>query len=421
MTTQTLEAGQSQRRAGGLFTRALWRALNRIERGTLMIEDAGARFQFGSGAPRVKVTVRRPSFYRRVTMGGTVGAGEAYMDGDWDCDDLVGLMRMLLVNESAMAEVDGSSTLTTHLVNLLQHLFKRNSRAGSRKNIRAHYDLSNAFFSTFLDQQMMYSSAVYECEDASLEDASLAKLERICRKLELSPEDHLLEVGSGWGGLAVYAASRFGCRVTTVTISQEQFDAARARVRDAGLSGQVDVLLKDYRDLEGRFDKVVSVEMVEAVGHQYLDQYFRVLGRLLRPEGLMVLQAITIEDRRYRQALRSVDFIKKHIFPGSFIPSVSALVSSAAAQSQTVLVNLEDIGLDYALTLRAWRCRFEARLAEVASLGFDESFVRMWRFYLVYCEAGFLERAISNAQMVFAGSAYRRQPWRASLDQGATA
>ncbi len=421
MTTQTLEAGQLRRRGGGFFARVLCRALKRIERGTLIIEDADARLPFGSGEPRVTVTVRSPSFYRRVAMGGTVGAGESYMDGDWDCDDLVGLMRILLVNQSAMAKVDGSSTLSVQLANLLQHLFRRNSRTGSRNNIRAHYDLSNAFFSTFLDQQMMYSSAVYEHEDASLEEASLAKLERICRKLELTPEDHLLEVGSGWGGLAVYAASRFGCRVTTVTISREQFDAAQARVRDAGLSGQVDVLLKDYRDLEGQFDKIVSVEMVEAVGHQYLDQYFRALGGLLRPEGLMVLQAITIEDRRYRQALRSVDFIKKHIFPGSFIPSVSSLVSSAAAQSQTVLVNLEDIGLDYARTLRAWRYRFEARLAEVASLGFDESFVRMWRFYLVYCEAGFLERAISNAQMVFAGSAYRRQPWRASLDQGVTA
>lgn len=337
------------------------------------------------------------------------------MDGDWDCDDLVGLMRILLVNEPAMEKVDGSTTLSTQLANLLQHLFRRNSRAGSRENIRAHYDLSNAFFSTFLDQQMMYSSAVYEDEDASLEEASLAKLERLCRKLELSPEDHLLEVGTGWGGLAVYAASRFGCRVTTVTISREQFDAAEARVRDAGLSLLVDVILKDYRDVEGQFDKIVSVEMVEAVGHQYLDQYFRVLGRLLRPQGLMVLQAITIEDGRYRQALRSVDFIKKHIFPGSFIPSVSALVGSAAAQSKTVLVNLEDIGFDYARTLQAWRCRFEARLAEVAALGFDDAFVRMWRFYLAYCEAGFLERAISDVQMVFAGSEYRRRPWRASL------
>ena len=416
MTTQTLEAGRIRRRGAGLFAKALARALTGIERGTLIIEDGDASLRFGAGEPRAKVTVRRPSFYRRVALGGTVGAGEAYMDGDWDCDDLVGLMRTLLANAPAMAKVDGSSTLSAQLGNFLQHLFRRNSRAGSRKNIRAHYDLSNAFFSTFLDQQMMYSSAVYEHEGASLEEASLAKLERLCRKLELSPDDHLLEVGTGWGGLAVYAASRFGCRVTTVTISREQFDAARARVRDAGLSSRVDVLLRDYRDVEGQFDKIVSVEMVEAVGHQYLDQYFRVLGRLLRPEGLMVLQAITIEDRRYRQALRSVDFIKKHIFPGSFIPSVSALVSSAAAQSETVLVNLEDIGFDYARTLRAWSGRFEARLAEVEALGFDDAFVRMWRFYLAYCEAGFLERAISDVQMVFAGSRYRRQPWRALLN-----
>jgi len=415
MTTRTFSVDKPRRDADGVFARLLNRSLTGIERGCLLLEDRGSTSRFGSGEPVVRVEVQRPRFYRRVVLGGTVGAGESYMDGDWRCDDLVGLVRILLANQRAMVRMDGSSTLSAQLANLAQHLLRRNSRSGSRKNIRAHYDLSNAFFALFLDEQMMYSSAVFEDESATLEQASLAKLERLCRKLALSEEDHLLEVGTGWGGLAVYAARRFGCRVTTVTISREQFEAATARVTDAGLADRVTVLLKDYRDIEGQYDKIVSVEMVEAVGHQYLDQYFNVLGRLLRPDGLLALQAITIEDRRYQQALHSVDFIKKHIFPGSFIPCVSALVGSAAAQTETVLVSLEDIGVDYARTLRQWRQRFEQRLPEVLALGFDERFIRMWRFYLAYCEGGFLERAISDVQLVFAGPDYRGRPWRAAL------
>lgn len=415
MTTQTLRADDTQEPADGLFPRLLKRALSGIQHGCLVLEEGGAVLRFGSGEPAVTVRVHRPHFYRRVVLGGTVGAGEAYMDGDWECDDLVGLVRLLVLNRGAMSRLDGASTVSAQVANLLQHLGRRNSRSGSRKNIRAHYDLSNAFFETFLDSQMMYSSAVFEQQEQTLEAASAAKLERLCRKLELSADDHLLEVGAGWGGLAIHAAGHFGCRVTTVTISREQHEAACARVQAAGLEDRVRVLLQDYRDIEGQYDKIVSVEMVEAVGHQYLDQYFGVLGRLLRADGLMVIQAITIEDQRYQQALRSVDFIKKHIFPGSFIPSVSALVGSAANRSGTVLVNLEDIGLDYARTLRAWRERFEQRGSDIRALGFDERFVRMWRFYLAYCEGGFLERAISDVQMVFAGPAYRGQPWRARL------
>jgi cyclopropane-fatty-acyl-phospholipid synthase len=403
------------RPTGGWWAKRVLAALARLEHGTLRLLQGGTETCFGAGAPVVAVTVHRQRFFRRLALGGTVGAGEAYMDGDWDCDDLVGLVRLLAADRGAQGAIDGVATFTARAVSGLAHRARGNSRRGSRRNITAHYDLSNAFFETFLDRRMMYSSAIYERAGMTLEQASSAKLERLCRKLELTSEDHLLEVGSGWGGLAEYAAGRYGCRVTTVTISPAQYQAARARIRASGLEDRVTVLLRDYRDLDGCYDKIVSVEMVEAVGDNYLDGYFAILGRLLAPRGLMALQAITIEDQRFHQALRSVDFIKKHIFPGSFIPSVSRLVSSAARYSGTVLVSLEDMGHDYAETLAAWRARFEAERARVIELGFDERFVRMWRFYLAYCEGGFRERAISDVQLLFAGPAYRGRPWRAPL------
>jgi cyclopropane-fatty-acyl-phospholipid synthase len=418
----------SQRAAGNLqqdvsappvsasfWARRIHAALRHLAHGSLRLRDGGTERIFGQGAPAVTVTVHRPRFYRRLALGGSVGAGEAYMDGDWDSDDLVGVVRLLAANRAAMGALDGAGTLSVQAANLLQHLTRGNSRHGSRRNIAAHYDLSNAFFANFLDARMMYSSAVYEHDAMTLEQASTAKLERLCRKLELSPAHHLLEVGSGWGGLAEYAAARFGCRVTTATISPAQHETAVARIRRAGLEDRVEVLLRDYRDLDGRYDRIISVEMVEAVGERYLDGYFHTLGRLLAPHGLLALQAITIEDQRFRPALRSVDFIKKHIFPGSFIPCVSRLVSSAAAHSGTVLVSLEDIGADYAATLAAWRQRLDANVDRVLALGFDDRFVRMWRFYLAYCEGGFRERAISDVQLLFAGPAYRGRPWRAAL------
>lgn len=400
----------------GLFARLLHRALERLEHGSLTLREGAAETRYGAGEPAAVVTVHDPAFYRRVALGGTVGAGEAYMEGQWDCDDLVALVRILAANRDALARLDGAGTWLARAVDLVGHLGRANTRRGSRRNIEAHYDLSNAFFETFLDQRMMYSAAVYEADDMTLEEASRAKLERLCRKLELAPEDHLLEIGSGWGGLAEYAARRFGCRVTTATISPAQYEAAIDRVRSAGLEDQVEVLLTDYRDLTGEYDKLVSVEMVEAVGNDYLDGYFATLSRLVRPGGLIALQAITIEDRRFSSALREVDFIKKHVFPGSFIPSVSRLVSSAARHTDAVLVNLEDIGLDYATTLAAWRQRFEAARRQILLMGFDERFLRLWRFYLCYCEGGFRERAISDVQLLFAKPGYRGQAWRAGLE-----
>jgi len=398
------------------FARLLRRALQRLQHGSLILREGAVETRYGSGDPAAVVTVHDPAFYRRVALGGTVGAGEAYMAGQWDCDDLVALVRVLVANREALARLDGAGTWLARAVDLVGHLGRANSRRGSRRNIEAHYDLSNAFFETFLDQRMMYSAAVYEHDDMTLEEASRAKLERLCRKLELTADDHLLEIGSGWGGLAEYAARRFGCRVTTATSSPAQFEAAIDRVRSAGLEDRVEVLLTDYRDLTGEYDKLVSVEMVEAVGNDYLDGYFATLDRLVRPGGIIALQAITIEDRRFRSALREVDFIKKHVFPGSFIPSVSRLVSAAARHTDAVLVNLEDIGLDYAATLAEWRSRFEAARRQILLMGFDERFVRLWRFYLCYCEGGFRERAISDVQLLFAKPGYRGRAWRRSLE-----
>jgi len=258
----------------------------------------------------------------------------------------------------------------------------------------------------------MYSSAVFESVDMTLEEASTRKLERICRKLELNADDRLLEIGSGWGGFAIYAAKHYGCHVTTITISQEQFEEASRRVREGLLEDQIQVLLKDYREIQGLFDKVVSIEMVEAVGDAYLDTYFGVIDRVLRPGGLFLIQAITIQDQRYKKALQNVDFIKKYIFPGSFIPSVTALLDSVTKKTNCVLVNLEDFGFDYALTLADWRRRFENEIQHVLDMGFDHDFIRMWRFYLSYCEGGFRERSLSDVQLLFVKHGYKNRPWR---------
>jgi cyclopropane-fatty-acyl-phospholipid synthase len=296
----------------------------------------------------------------------------------------------------------------------LAHWYRRNTRAGSQRNIHAHYDLGNELFQLFLDPTMMYSSAVFPRPDASLEEASLHKLDLVCRKLDLRPDDHLLEIGTGWGGLALHAARNFGCRVTTTTISRNQFDFATGRVRGAGLGDRVKVLARDYRDLTGTFDKLVSIEMIEAVGHRFLDGYFRICSERLKPAGRMLLQAIVIADRNFEQARRSVDFIQKYIFPGGALSSCGALLSSVSRTTDLQLAGFQDIGLDYARTLRIWRERFLGRLRDVQRLGYPDDFVRMWEWYLAYCEGGFRERAISAVQVVFDKPECRLPPPRST-------
>jgi cyclopropane-fatty-acyl-phospholipid synthase len=329
------------------------------------------------------------------------------MDGHWDCSDLVGLVRLLVRNRNLLDGMEGGPARLGGWALKAWHALRRNTRDGARRNIAAHYDLGNPFFRLFLSDDLMYSSALYAGEDDSLEAASTRKLDRICDKLRLGADDHVVEIGTGWGGFAVHAARTRGCRVTTTTISREQHALACQRVADAGLQDRVQVLLSDYRDLRGHYDKLVSIEMIEAIGPQYLDTYFATLGRLLKPEGLGLVQAITIEDHRYEQAVRSVDFIKRHVFPGSFIPSIAAMLAAKTRSTDLALVHLEDFGPSYARTLHDWRLRFLANREAVRAQGFDERFLRMWEFYLAYCEGGFLERSIGVAHLLLAKPGYR--------------
>jgi cyclopropane-fatty-acyl-phospholipid synthase len=410
-------AGLVRARGGPLQAaarRVLLAKLPAISAGELRIVEGGEAHTFGRAGldfpVRACVRVEDPAFWTRTAFGGTVGAAESYLDGEWSCDDLTALVRILVRNSAAMDGIErGAGALTAPLLRLW-HRLRDNTRAGARANIAAHYDLGNDFYALFLDPSMSYSSGIFERADATLEQAQSAKLDRLCRKLDLRPHERLLEIGSGWGSLAIHAASRYGCRVTTATISQRQFDFARERVRAAGLAGRVEVVLADYRDLGGRYDKLVSVEMIEAVGHRWYDTYFRACARLLEPHGLMALQAIVIDDRRYEQALRSVDFIQRHVFPGSTIPSVGALAASVARAGDLRIVHHEDFGPHYARTLRLWRERFLANLDRVRALGFDERFVRLWEYYLCYCEGGFAERQLGCAQMVLSKPLARREP-----------
>lgn len=405
-----------------LARRLVLGVLSGIQHGRLSVEEQGEVHLFGDVAadatPVAHISVQHPSAWRDILLRGSVGAGEAYMLGAWSSPDLTAVIRVLVLNMATLDSMDGRRGfgLRTAFVRAgkvaLQwfHLARRNSRQGSRANISAHYDLGNEFFALFLDRRMMYSSAIFPSENASLEDASTAKLERICQRLQLSPSDHLLEIGTGWGGLAIYAARHYGCRVTTTTISREQFEYASARVAEQGLRDRVTVLLQDYRDLTGSYDKLVSVEMIEAVGHAYYRSYFQRCAALLKPDGLMLIQAITIADQRYEAARHSVDFIQRYIFPGGSLPSVEVISRHVARDTDLTIVALDDIGLHYARTLRAWHERFMARLDAVRAQGFDDIFIRMWQFYLCYCEGGFRERSIGTVQVLLAKPRCRLEP-----------
>ena len=386
--------------------------LKKIQHGRLRLVDWQLNQSFGSvtqsGPFEVTLRVRNPRFYADAVFGGTTGAGEAYMNGYWDCDDLPALVRLMVVNRELMNEVDSGWSRLSEPLFKAAHWLNRNTAEGSRRNIAAHYDLGNAFFELFLDETMAYSCGIFESPGASLFDASIAKFDAACSKLQLGPGQHLLEIGTGWGALAIHAARHYGCRVTSTTISREQYEFAKERVARAGLQNQVTLLLEDYRDLRGEFDALVSIEMIEAVGHQYLDTYFRRCSALLRPHGAMLLQAITIRDQFYEQAKRSVDFIKRFIFPGSFIPSAQALINSMARSTDLKLFHMEDIGPHYARTLRLWRQRLLARQDEVRALGYPETFLRMWEYYLCYCEGGFEERQLGDVQMLLTKPRSRR-------------
>jgi cyclopropane-fatty-acyl-phospholipid synthase len=377
-----------------------------LRRGEIVVSDPVGTVQLGRRETqddlRVELQVTDVRFYRQVAANGSVGAAEAFIEGYWHCSNLVALVRLLVRNRDLLDGMETGLARWGGMALRAWHALRRNTRSGSRRNIAAHYDLGNDFFGLFLSSDLMYSSALWDGAEDSLEAASARKLDTIAQALGLAPGMTVMEIGTGWGGFALHAARRYGCHVTTTTISREQHALATQRVRDAGLQDQVTVLLDDYRDLKGTYDRVVSIEMIEAIGANYMETYFGTIAGLLKPDGLALVQAITIEDQRYAQALRSVDFIKRHVFPGSFIPSISAMLSANARASDMSLVHLHDFGLSYARTLEAWRERFMARLPDVYLQGFDQRFARLWEFYLAYCEGGFLERSIGVSHLLLA-------------------
>lgn len=405
--------------------------LKHLKRGRLTIIDGGETFVFGldrgldrgpdggfdggdlsSGAePSARVTIRSPKCYTTILFGGaSVGAGEAYMAGYMDVDDLPGLIRLFVANLDVMERMDDGLARLQTPFNRLLHRFRKDTRAGSRRNIAAHYDLGNEFYKLFLDETMTYSCGIFPSPESSLKAASLAKYDRICKKLGLSPESSVLEIGCGWGGFAIHAAQNYGCRVTAATISRRQYDHAVRAVRETGLGDRVEILFRDYRDLTGTFDRLVSIEMIEAVGHHYYDDFFRVCGERLAEDGMALIQAITIRDDRYAASVREPDFIKKYIFPGSCIPSIAAMSAAVARKTDLRFLHLEDITPHYVTTLRWWRERFLENADQVRRLGYPETFIRMWEYYLAYCEGGFAERHIGNVQMLLARPLSRYSP-----------
>lgn len=391
--------------------KAVLKLLQRLEVGHLVLEDGEDSYTFGQNLAEAEyhahITIYDAQAYRDVFSNTSIGAAEAYMKGYWSTQDLTGVIRLMVANLSLINEADAKRPIWRRLASKAFHSLNANTKQGSRKNISAHYDLGNDFFELFLDPTMMYSAAVYPSADASLEQAAKYKLDLICQKLDLGPDDHLLEIGTGWGGMAIHAAQHYGCHVTTTTISKEQYQYASEKVKRLGLQDRITLLLEDYRDLTGQYDKLVSIEMIEAVGHEYYDSYFKKCSELLKSNGLMVIQAITIADQRYDYARKSVDFIQRYIFPGGCLPSNAVIANKIASKTDMQIIAIEDITEHYADTLADWSERFHTALETVKQQGFDDVFCRMWHYYLAYCEGGFRERAISTGQFVFAKPNYR--------------
>ncbi|WP_371973920.1 class I SAM-dependent methyltransferase [Lelliottia nimipressuralis] len=379
----------------------LFRLLGDLQQGSLTVREGNQTFHFGdaSAALHADVEVLSSSVYRRLLTGGSLAAAEAWMDGEWETHQLTTLLHILALNGKTLGRLESGFRLLGKPVERLRHWMRRNHRQQARENIAAHYDLGNTFYAQFLDEELLYSSALFTSPDQDLTAAQKAKMARLCDQLALTPADHLLEIGTGWGAMAEFAARHYGCRVTTTTLSFEQFSWAQARIARAGLQDRVQVLLCDYRDLTGEFDKLVSVEMIEAVGKRFLPEFFRTCQARLRPGGKMAIQAITIQDQRYRAYSKSVDFIQRYIFPGGFLPSITAMSDLMTRHTDFVVRNLFDMGPDYARTLAHWRTRFIHAWQDIEKLGFDERFRRMWLYYLGYCEAGFNARTISVVQL----------------------
>ena len=383
-----------------LAKQIIFRKLKQLHHGQLTIREVNESITFGnSEKPKATITVKNNNFYSYLLFGGSIGSAESYMNQYWNCDNLTNLIRIFALNENLMDQMEGIfNSALKHIFNFF-HWLNKNTISGSEKNIAKHYDLSNDFFSSFLDQTMMYSAGIYYSKKDSLHQAQLNKLCTICETLNLKKTDKVIEIGSGWGGFAIFAAQNYGCHVTTTTISQQQYNYAKNLIKKLKLEKQIKIIKQDYRELKGTFNKLVSIEMIEAVGHHFYDAYFETISRLLQPDGEALIQAITIRDQRYLKALKSVDFIQKYIFPGSCIPSINVMQNSITRKTDLVIHGIKDIGIDYAETLKDWRTRFNQNKETIKNLGFDISFQRMWEFYLCYCEGGFREKVISDIQL----------------------
>lgn len=390
----------------GMARKLVFKQLEQLHSGELVIVEQGTRHTFGTSGDDLKaeMVIQDPQTYSQIVTGGSIGAAESYMTGDWETPNLTRLIQVMVRNMDVMDDMEGGLAALSRPVLKWFHRLNQNNEKGSKRNIAAHYDLGNDFFETFLDPTMMYSSGVFPHKEASMEEASTYKLDLICQKLDLQPNDKVIEIGTGWGGFAIHAAKHYGCHVTTTTISEEQFQWAKRRVMEEGLGHLVTLLKQDYRQLAGRYNKLVSIEMIEAVGWQYYDTFFETCARLLTEDGQMLMQAITITDQRYDQARKNVDFIQRYIFPGSCIPSIQALNQSASSVADFRMVHCVDYAGHYAKTLNAWHQAFKAAEKRVAELGYSETFRRMWEFYLCYCEGGFEERSIGVSHLMFARS-----------------
>ena len=390
--------------SNGLINRCRSAVVNQLEQlkfGQLEIHEDGSRWVCGDiGELHAEIHIHDPNAWVEIALGGSIGAAESYTRGEWESRDVTTLVRLLARNMDTLDKLESKQRWLTTIARKLAHLWQKNSLKGSRKNIAKHYDLGNDMFRLWLDPLMMYSSAIYPHADATLEQAATYKLRRIAEKLHINAQDHVLEIGTGWGGLSIYLAQNYGCRVTTTTISQQQFDEAKKRVYALGLQDKVELLLVDYRELSGKYDKLVSIEMIEAVGLAFLPTYFEQCSRLLKDNGAFLLQSITIADQRYDYAARNVDFIQTYIFPGGALPSNTRIAECVRDHTDMLMVQHEDIGFHYARTLADWRERFHAHKNEIVAQGYDAAFLRLWHYYLSYCEGAFLERATSCAQIL---------------------
>jgi cyclopropane-fatty-acyl-phospholipid synthase len=387
--------------ANSLCKSIFFNQLKKIKYGSILIVDNHKEYVFGKDKNLSStIYVKNSSFYFDLLIGGSIGAADSYIQNTWETNNLTNVIRIMAINSKLTNSIEGSFNLVTRPILRFLHYLRHNNKKNSLQNIAKHYDLSNTFFSTFLDPTMMYSSAIYNSKKDTLNDASINKLKIICEKLQIQKTDHIIEIGSGWGGFAIYAATNYGCKITTTTISRQQFLYTKNKINKLKLNRKIKVIFKDYRDLKGSFDKLVSIEMIEAVGHKYYDEYFSKINSLLKEDGMALIQAITIRDQKYHAALKSVDFIQKYIFPGSCIPSLNILQNSITKSSDMIVNDVEDIGDHYATTLMHWRENFIKNLKYIETLGFDKEFIRMWLYYFAYCEGGFREKVINDAHIL---------------------